>query len=115
MKSLSHHIKHVKSQPHHIRKRVAFSVAGAGTALVALVWLVGSLSLGSFAIAGSSFADSTGQGSVTASAAAGTSLLAGAAAAAPETVTVTVPHIDVVDVRPTISAQKKAEPTILPF
>jgi len=64
MKTLFDHLEYVKGKPHHVRKRIAFGVATAGTALVGMVWLVSSLSAGAFAITGSSFAESVGQGSV---------------------------------------------------
>src|SRR3989338_848771 len=62
MKTLFDHLEYVKGKPHHVRKRIAFGVATAGTALVGMVWLVSSLSAGAFAVTGSSFAASVGQG-----------------------------------------------------
>lgn len=116
MKTLSHHIAHVRRQPHHVRKRVAFSVAGVVTSLIGLVWLVGNLSFGTFMIAGSSFADAE-QGGVTTDTTdtSGNSLLAGAAAAAPATVDTSVPRIQIIDTGSSITSQKKVDPTIIPF
>lgn len=114
MKTLSHHIAHVRRQPHHIRKRVAFSVAGVITAVIGLGWLMGNLFLGDFAIAGSSFADSAGQGGAVDTSAA-SSQLAGAAGAAPATVDTSVPHIQIIDTGSSITSQKKVEPTVIPF
>lgn len=114
MKTVFDHIDLVKEKPHHIRKRVAFSVAGAGTALIALVWLVGSASLGKFAIAGSSFADSVGQEGVIVTNSDGTSKrnLAGAAASLES---LAAPHIEIVDTATSSSKKVKAEQTIIPF
>lgn len=116
MKTLSHHIKHVQGQPHHIRKRVAFFVAAVGTSFVALIWLVGSLALGNFAIAGSSFADSVGAGQaglVTAGAESTNPNLAGVGAVAG--VSSGAARIEIIDTTAAASLQKKAEQTILPF
>ena len=113
MKTIFEHIEHIKTKPHHIRKQMAFSIAGGVTALVALVWLVGSLSLGVFALSGSSFADSAGEGSAIVTSGPGTSNVAGAAAAVPE---VNAPaRIEIVDSPASTVNQKKAEPTIIPF
>ncbi|KKW44092.1 hypothetical protein A3J11_00245 [Candidatus Kaiserbacteria bacterium RIFCSPLOWO2_02_FULL_55_12] len=112
MKTVFEHIEHVKGKPHHIRKKVAFTAAVVVTAFIALVWLVGSLSLGAFALEGSSFADATEQGKIDVTNTADTtSALAGAAAAlqkedAPA-------RIEIVDTAP--PKQKKAEPTVIPF
>lgn len=116
MKTLSHHIKHIQGQPHHIRKRVAFSAAAIGTSFVALIWLVGSLALGNFAIAGSSFADSVGAGQgtlLTTGTEGGNPNLAGVGAAA--NASSAAAHIEIVDTTAAASLQKKAEQTILPF
>ena len=116
MKTLTQHIEHVKGKPHHIRKRVAFTIAASTTALIALVWLVGSISLGVFAIKGSTFADSTGEGGTitTSSTQTNTSGLAGAAAATASNGSVPA-HIEIVDTTPVPANQKKAEQTIIPF
>ncbi len=110
MKTVFEHIEKVKGKPHHIRKRVAFTVAAGGALTVALVWLVGSISTGTFALESSSFADAMQQAPVvrTGSASPG---IAGAAAAlenrnAPA-------HIEIVDTTPVTAP--KAEQTTLPF
>lgn len=64
MKTIFDHIETVRQQPIHVRKQVAFGSAGAVTAVIALVWVVGSLTTGAFAIQGSSFAESVGGGRV---------------------------------------------------
>ncbi len=116
MKTVFEHIEHVKGKPHHIRKRVAFAAAGSITAVIALVWLAGSLATGAFAIKGSSFADSTGQspapvaGADTASAG-----LAGAAAALPSVAASAPAHIEIVDTAVASSSKRQAEQTVIPF
>ena len=115
MKTLFDHIEHVKGKPHHIRKRVAFGVATFGSALIALVWLVGSYSSGAFVIKGSSFAMSTGQDAVVATTSAVSDQgLAGVGAAAALSSDTNVPaHIEIVDTAPAKTQQ--AEPTTLSF
>jgi len=112
MKSLSQHIEHVKGKPHHIRKRVAFGAAAVGAALIALVWLISSISINAFAVKGSSFADATGQGDVE-RAESPASGLAGAAASlesarAPA-------RIEIVDATSSARPTKQAEQTTIPF
>lgn len=116
MKTVFDHIEHMRGKPHHIRKRVAFTLAAAGAGVVGLVWLVGSVSLGVFAIQGSSFAESTGQGAVIVDNT-GSSNLAGAAAALPTNQnSANAPaHIEIVDIASSTPGQGKAEQTIIPF
>lgn len=115
MKTVFEHVEYIKGKPHHIRKRIALTTAAVGAGTIALVWLVGSISLGAFAIQGSSFADSTGQESVivTNGDTNNSQNLAGAAAALPSANTPA--HIEIVDTNATTSAQKKPEQTTLPF
>jgi len=115
MKTIFDHIERVKGQPHHIRKRVAFGTAATLTALVALVWLVGSLGTGAFALKSTSFADSTGgERALTVSGVSGSQGLAGAAAA-PALGNASAPaRIQIIDAGPSAGGQKKAETTI-PF
>lgn len=118
MKTVFDHIEHVRGKPHHVRKRVAFTLAAAGAGVVGLVWLVGSVSFGLFAIQESSFAESTGQGGALATTGEnGSSNLAGAAAALPASQnSANAPaHIEIVDTTPSTSGQGKAEQTIIPF
>lgn len=119
MKTVSQHIEQIKSRPHHVRKRVAFGTAAALTAVIALAWLVGSVSSGVFALKPTSFADSAGQenGIVVGNENGSTNLagaLAGQAAA-----TLSSPdapaHIEIVDTTPPKAQTKKAEPTVIPF
>lgn len=118
MKTVFEHIEHVKGKPHHIRKRVAFTAAATVTGVIAFVWLVGSFSLGAFALKNNSFADSTGQSPVlttdnndvnsnlTGTAAVTAAVVQGASAPA---------RIEIVDTTSTVSGQKKAEQTTIPF
>jgi len=62
MKTVFEHVDHLKTKPHHVRKKVAFGIAGGVTGLVTVLWLGVSLSTNAFAIQGSSFAESTAQG-----------------------------------------------------
>jgi len=115
MKTIFEHIEYVNGKPHHIRKRVAFSSAVAGTALIAVIWFVGSISAGDFAIQGSNFADSTSQGAVVETTVAenANQNLAGAAAALEDKKAPA--HIEIVDTSSSTVAEKKAEQTIIPF
>lgn len=113
MKTVFEHIEYVKGKPHHIRRKVAFTAAGACTAAIALVWLVGSLSMGVFALKDNNFADSTGQENVITTPQTDTSNLAGAAAALSNS---NAPaHIEIVDTTPVVPAQKRSEQTVIPF
>ncbi|HEY4501410.1 MAG TPA: hypothetical protein VJI70_04105 [Candidatus Paceibacterota bacterium] len=114
MKTIFDHIERVKGKPHHVRKRVAFGVAAFGAALIALVWLVGSLGTGAFALKDTSFAQSIGQeGVVVAGSENGSPNIAGVGAALSNT---SAPaHIEIVDTTPSKAQTKKAEPTVIPF
>lgn len=54
---VEHHVEHLRSKPHHVRKQVAFTTAAGVTFVIALAWLVYSAQTGLFSIQGSSFAD----------------------------------------------------------
>ena len=82
MKTLFEHIEYVQGKPHHVRRRIAFSAAAGTTAFIALVWFVGTLASGTFAIHGSSFAESAGQGQIVVTGNGNQSNVAGVAAAA---------------------------------
>ncbi len=118
MKSIPEHIEQVKGQPHHIRKRIAFTAAVIGTGIIALIWLVSSAATGVFDVQGSSFADSAGQGSVEATASTDNSHPAnsGIAGAAAAVQSASAPvHIEIVDTVAGTSSAKKAEQTVIPF
>ncbi len=113
MRTLSQHIEYVKGQPHHVRKQVAIAAAAGGTALVALVWLVGSITTGAFAIGNTPAASAVTTGGDVS----GNQNLAGAGAAAalPQT-DVTPAHIEIIDAAPAAgAASKKPEQTTIPF
>lgn len=114
MKTIFDHIDHVKGKPHHVRKRVAFTAAACGSGLVALVWFVGSVSFGAFAIKPNSFADSTGREPVIMVDRTGVrENLAGAGAALPSADAPA--HIEIVDTTSSTSMKKQAEQTTIPF
>lgn len=116
MKNIIDHIEHIKAKPHHIRKRVAFGVAAGTSVLIGLIWLVGSFEMGAFAIQGSNFAMSTGQGDVVATtSASGDQGLAGAAAAAALQDASAPAHIEIVDTSVQPAQKSQPEQTILPF
>jgi hypothetical protein len=117
MKTISDHIQHVKGKPHHVRRRVAFSAAMTGTALVALVWLVGSLGTGSFALKETSFADSSQGTGVVVAGGDGSSAegLAGVGAAVASDNTNAPARIEIVNVATSTSSGMKAEQTTIPF
>lgn len=114
MKTIFDHIEHVKGKPHHIRKRVAFGAAASGTALIALVWFVQSISSSTFALKNTSFADSAREESVVVTAAdRGNQNVAGAAAALQDA---SAPaHIEIVDTASSTRKATPAERTIIPF
>jgi len=113
MKTVFEHVDYVKGQPHHVRKRVAFGVATGVSALVALVWIAGSLATNAFAIQGSTFAMSGEQETVATTSALGDTGLAGAAAAVQDA---NAPaHIEIVDTSVPVPVKKQSDQTILPF
>ncbi len=56
MKGVRHHIERVRAQPHHIRKRVVFGIAGGVAGLIGFIWLGSSLAAGAFFLHPTSFA-----------------------------------------------------------
>ncbi|MBI2025408.1 hypothetical protein HYT04_01310 [Candidatus Kaiserbacteria bacterium] len=114
MKTIIEHIERVKGQPHHVRRRIAFGTAAAGTAIIALTWLAISLSTGAFALKDTSFARSAyGDGATEASG--GAEQLAGVGAAALLSDDNAPASIEIIDSPSSSSPGKKAEPTIIPF
>ena len=118
MKSIFDHIEQIKKKPHHVRKRIAFGAAAAGTTLVALVWFVGALSSNTFALQGTSFPQSIGGEFVVATyngnenrpAVSG---IAGAGAALSDA---SAPaHIEIIDAPSSTQRTKQAEQTTIPF
>lgn len=114
MKTVFEHIEYVKGQPHHIRKRVAFSAAAGITALIALTWLGGSFATGAFAIHGGDAL--AGQPAAAAASNDTNNSLAGAAAALPPSSATVPAHIEIIDTTAAAApSQKKAEQTVIPF
>lgn len=113
MKTILRHIERVKEQPHHVRKQIAVAAAASGAALIALVWLVGSVATGAFSIR----ENIARPPSSAASGVSGNQGLAGAGAAAALPPAENTPaRIEIIDATPPASASvKKAEQTILPF
>ncbi len=112
MQALFDHIDTVKGKPHHVRRQVAFAVAAVIAGVVGLGWLGLSLSMGAFAIEGSSFAESTGALPAAATVS-GNSQLAGSAAAFSDEDNAPA-HIQIVDTTPS-SAASQPEQTVIPF
>ena len=115
MKTIFEHIEHVKGKPHHIRKRVAFGAAGACTAVVALIWLVGSLGTGAFALKDTSFAQSTSGVTNVTDSGANDEQLAGVGAASVVGKKSAPARIEIIDASPSTSSVKKIEQTTIPF
>jgi hypothetical protein len=112
MKTVFQHIENAKTKPYHIRKQIAFAAATFTSAFIALVWFVGSFSSGTFAIKGSTFAESTQQPTVIVTGKV-TGSVAGAAAALQDA---TAPaHIEIVDTTAAAPAKNRAEQTTIPF
>lgn len=113
MKAFFDHIERIKGKPHHVRKQIAFGAAGAGAAFVALVWLAGNISSGSFAIKGPSFADLANPGAIETGGGDSLKNFAGAAAAFGDAENPA--RIEIVDTSSSTRAAKKPEPTTIPF
>lgn len=113
MQRVFDHIDRIKEQPHHIRRQIAFTVAFGVAALIGLVWLMGSLAMGSFALGNTNFADATGAAPVQSSGGPDNSQLAGAAAAAPNTGAAAPAHIEIIDA--STSTAPQPEQTVIPF
>jgi hypothetical protein len=117
MKNISEHIRYLHGKPHHIRRKVAFGTAAGVAGLIGVIWLVGSVSAGSFALKDTSFADATGAAPVdvvNANDTTATAGLAGAAAApALEDSSQGPAHIQIVNVTP--KPAPKPEQTTIPF
>lgn len=123
MKSLFEHIEYLKQKPHDTRRQIAFATAFGASALVALVWFVGVVSTGTFAIQGSSFAESTGQqpSLATGPQSSHTDLLGAASAADAASNSANAPaHIEIISTATSSTLSGKsggpqAEQTVIPF
>ena len=116
MKTLIEHIEHARKKPHHIRKRIVFASAAGVSTLIALVWLVGGLYFGEFAIQGSTFADSTGQGSIMTTNDTSDSADSGIAGAAAAVSNTNAPaQIEIINAATSTSGKSATEQTTIPF
>jgi hypothetical protein len=114
MRKVAEHIEYIKGKPHHVRKRVAYATAAGGAGIIGLIWFVGNLSFGTFAIPSNSFADTADmQSSVIANGndEAPTGLAGAAAALRGDSEPA---RIEIVDA-PFPNSKKQAEQTTIPF
>ncbi|MFA6408383.1 MAG: hypothetical protein WCW36_02880 [Candidatus Paceibacterota bacterium] len=112
MKTFFDHIEHIKGKPRHIRKQIAFGAATFGSAMIALVWFIGSLATGAFAMHSSDFAIPTEQENTVATKSVTGSGIAGAAAAIQDAKAPV--HIEIVDTAAS-PAKSQSEQTTIPF
>lgn len=110
MKKIFDHIEHIKSQPHHVRKSIAFGTAMICTVFVALVWLVGNLRAGTFALQVNSPNAGENEGVTVI----GNQNVAGVGAAEAFS-DESAPRIEIIDAVPKIRKEKQVEQTTIPF
>ena len=120
MKTLFEHIEYVQGQPRHVREKIAFGAAAGTTALIALTWFVGTLAAGTFAIHGSSFAESAGQGQIVATGNANqnnvTGVAAVVAASGGGSGNASAPaHIEIINAPSATSSAAQTDRTTIPF
>jgi hypothetical protein len=121
MEQFKQHLHTLKSQPSHVRERVAVGVSGGITALVAVGWFAAMASSGSFSLATMSVAESVRPPQeVTEGVAASSGTfksLMGAAGEALGGKGADVPAISVVETRSSTSLETPAgaNPTVIPF
>jgi hypothetical protein len=115
MKTIFEHIENVKSKPHHIRKMVAFSAAAVGTAVVALVWLIGSLSTSAFALKNTSFVQIASDETDSSPADVNDEQLAGIGAASVLENKSDPARIEIIDIATTTTSKRQTEQTTIPF
>lgn len=115
MKTIFEHIERVKEQPHHIRKRVAFGAAAAGTAIIAFTWLAVSIGTGAFALKDTSFAQNAENESGSAVSSDNDEQFAGVGAASVLKEASAPARIEIIDATSSAMSGKKAEQTIIPF
>jgi hypothetical protein len=117
MRTLAHHVAHIKTKPHHIRRQIAFTLAGGLTVFVAFVWLGGNVAMGNFALGGASFGSVVAEIQEKDQISPGSSLVGAVSAAV--TPVHTDPHIEIVDSKKSSTLEERkratAEPTIIPF
>ncbi len=113
MKTIFQHIDTVREKPHHVRKQIAFGLAGGITTIIALVWLTASAATGTFAIKTPTFPGAEAQPAVITTTPEGNPNLAGAAAATDKKSPI---HIEIVNTATTTPVDPRgAEQTVLPF
>lgn len=115
MKTVSQHIEHIKSKPHHIRKRVAFGAAAIGTAVIALAWLSVSIGTGAFALKDTSFAQNAENRADSAISKGSDEQFAGVGAASVLKEAGEPARIEIIDASPSKPSGNKAEQTLIPF
>lgn len=115
MKTIFEHIERVKGQPHHIRKRVAFGAAFAGTAVIALAWLSVSIGTGAFALKDTSFAQNADNEAGSAVSVSNDEQFAGVGAASVLKEASEPARIEIIDASPLKPSGNKAEQTVIPF
>ena len=109
------YLHNVKDQPEHVRKQVALVIAGAVTGVIAVLWLATNLVTGSFAIAGTSFDQSTAAVVQTSGAdQTNTQLLGAASASTPPSQQANIRIVDTTQDNASAKVQS-AEPTLIPF
>lgn len=118
MKTIFDHLEYIKKKPHHVRKRIAFGTATAGTAFVTLIWFVSALGSNTFAIKESSFAKNIGQESIVVTGGIqgnhpANSGIAGAAAALSSASGPA--HIEIIDTASSTRKVEQIEQTTIPF
>ncbi len=121
MERLKQHLHTLKSQPSHVRERVAVGVSGGVTALVAVGWFAAMATSGSFSLATNSVAESVRPPQEVAegvAASGGTfKSLMGAAGEALGGKGTDAPAVSVVETRASTSLESRtsADATVIPF
>ncbi len=114
MKQIISYIEYLRTKPHHVRRRIALASASGITSLIAIIWVSGNVTSGSFAIDGSNFADSTASSPAVVSQPITESSLLGSVGASSEKNNEA--HIEIVSTgsSSTIS-EEEPERTVIPF
>lgn len=112
MQALLNHIERAKGRPHHVRRKLALTLASGVTGFIALAWFAYSLSTGVFTIQGSTLADTLAPSPSFADPSAPG--LAGAAAA-PQLSRASEPRIEIIDAKTSAAKPASPEATIIPF
>jgi len=114
MRSARHHIERIRAQPHHVRKRVTFAIAGTVAGVIGVGWFGGSFVAGAFTLHPTSFAQAlNSQQPAFATTTASSTNLAGAAAALEQQQSEPA-HIVIVNAPPATTTSA-ANQTTIPF